>query len=90
MASDAEKRWNAYRTSQLHRTGSDRHLSEATKFSREGVLDLDNRKTRRTKTEKAEAKSLARRCEDGAFRVPLKFDDSDKSFAQKEWRRRAA
>lgn len=93
MASEqknAKERWQQYVASQQLHCGSIAHLREATKFSREGELDMANRQTRRTKAEKAQARALAVKCGDGAFRVPPRLDDDDHSLAQLWWRARAA
>lgn len=47
------------------------HFVIATRFTREGNINLHNRKPYRTKALKARAKAVARRQGDGAFRCSV-------------------
>ena len=53
------------------------HLAHCTAFTRFGERDMANRKPFRTQRQKAVAKRIARRCDDGAFRsaAPVSFHD---------------
>lgn len=95
MASEGNRKaamaaWAAYRESQLLHCGTEVHLSGATLYSREGEIDQKNKKTFRNKRAREQAKKMAEKRADGAFRVPTRFDDSDQSFAQKQYREKAA
>jgi hypothetical protein len=50
-------------------------LACQTKFTREGVRNMSNRKPYRTKAQKAAARNMAVKCPDGAFRsaAPVSF-----------------
>jgi hypothetical protein len=56
---------------------TDVQIAYQTKFTREGVRNLSNRKPYRTKAQKIVARNMAVQCPDGAFRssAPVSFHD---------------
>ena len=56
-------------------TDRPKHLAHMTRYTREGMRDMRNRKPFRRADRKAEAKRTARKFEDGTFRarVPVSF-----------------
>lgn len=44
------------------------HLAHLTTFSRTGKIDMTNRKPFRTAAQKHDARTSARKCDDGAYR----------------------